>query len=58
MPIAEPPPPDNVAQMPDPAPIATAAQPLHDVLVQCTTCYANVKQDARCAVCDNVLEAR
>jgi hypothetical protein len=58
MPIAEPPAPDNVAQMPDQARIVTVAEPLHDVLVQCTTCYANVKQDARCAVCDNVLEAR
>jgi hypothetical protein len=58
MPVAEPPAPDNVAQMPDQARIVTAAEPLRDVLVQCTTCYANVKQDARCAVCDNVLEAR
>ncbi len=58
MPIAEPPAPDNVSQMPDPPRTVNVAEPLHDVLVQCTTCYANVKQDARCAVCDNVLEAR
>jgi hypothetical protein len=59
MPIAETPAPDNVAPMPDPPRIFTAAaEPVQDVLVQCTTCYANVKQDARCAVCDNVLEAR
>jgi len=58
MPIAEPPAPDNVAQIPDQSRIVTVAEPRADVLVQCTTCYANVKQDARCAVCDNVLEAR
>jgi len=50
--------PDNVAHAPDQSSIATVAEPLPDLLVQCTTCYANVKQDARCSVCDNVLEAR
>jgi hypothetical protein len=48
----------NTIPQPEPPQIVTVAEPMPDALVQCTTCYANVKQDARCSVCDNVLEAR
>lgn len=48
-----------VKDVEEPAAAATTVvQPAAPVLVQCTTCYADVAPAARCSVCDNVLEMR
>lgn len=55
--VAEPAPPAASTTV-DASQIPTLVEPIIDSFVQCTTCYADVKNGVRCSVCDSVLEVR